>query len=272
LEIGIAERQTMGHERVSSLPRKSQKWVELVKKMGSMYSDDISVGAIAAQTLQNLRRQYEGLSRDEAVKTIFNFLVIFSRASRFDDPVRELRDSGVPFPDEPTLLSIVKVLRDHLPADDATSEYGQLAFAAAADALGQWYKDNATKQLPLFRPTSEFLESWNRLGSGSGFCELARLFFGRLTERYLNYFLDRAASASFPSIQQRNRFHQEIRSHVDEVSKHAFETAKITQSFAAGWFNAHAQDHVPGEREVEGFLALAFGKLRDELRREEEGA
>lgn len=261
----------MGHERVSSLPQKTQKWVDLVKKMGSMYSDGIPVETVAAQTLQNVRCQYENLSRDDAVKTVFTFLVVFSRACRFDDPIGELKDTGVPLPDEPTLLSIVKALRQQMPMDEAASEYGQLALAAAADALGQWYKDNSTKQLPLFKPTSDFLESWCRLGTGSGFCELSRLFFGRLTERYLNYFLDRAASATFPSIQQRNQFQHDIKSHVDDVSKHAFETAKITQSFAAGWFNAHARDHVPGEREVEGFLAIAFGKLRDELRREGEG-
>jgi hypothetical protein len=268
----------MGHERVSSLPRKTQKWVDLIKKMGSMYSDGIPVEVVAAQTLQNVRRQYENLSRDDTVisrddtvKTVFTFLVVFSRACRFDDPIGELKATGVPFPDEPTLLSIVKALRQQMPMREAASEYGQLALAAAADALGQWYKDNATTQLPLFKPTIDFLESWRRLGTGSGFCELSRLFFGRLTERYLNYFLDRAASATFPSLQQRNQFQHDVRSHVDDVSKHAFETAKITQSFAAGWFNGHARDHIPSEREVEGFLAIAFGKLRDELRREEEG-
>lgn len=261
----------MGHERVSSLPQKTQKWVDLVKKMGSMYSEGIPVASVAAQTLQNVRRQYESLSRDDAVRTVFTFLVAFSRAFRFDDPIGELKATGVPLHDEPTLLSIVKALRQQVPMGEAASEYGQLALAAAADALGQWYKDNATTQLPLFKPTSDFLESWRRLGTGSGFCELSRLFFGRLTERYLNYFLDRVASATSPSIQQRNQFQHDVKSHVDDVSKHAFETAKITQSFAAGWFNAHARDHVPGEREVEGFLAIAFGKLRDELRRGEEG-
>jgi hypothetical protein len=45
---------------------------------------------------------------------------------------------------------------------------------------------------------------------------------------------------------------------------------QITQSFAAGWFNAHARDKLPDNKEVEGFLAIAFGKLRDELRREGE--
>ncbi|HPA46772.1 MAG TPA: hypothetical protein PLG59_11020 [bacterium] len=235
-----------------------------------MYSDGIPVETIAAQTLSNVRHQYERLSRDEAVKTVFNFLLVFSRSCRSDDPVSELRDAGISLPDKPSPLSVVKELRQQMPTDEAASEYGQLALAAGADAIGQWHKDNPVVQPSLFKARSDFLESWGDLGSGSGFCELSRLFFGKLTERYLNYFLDRAASETLPSIHDRNRFEQDIKSHVDDVSKHAFETAKIGQSFAAGWFNRHARDRLPTEREVESFLAVQFGKLRDELRREGE--
>jgi hypothetical protein len=86
----------------------------------------------------------------------------------------------------------------------------------------------------------------------------------------LNYFLDRVTSATFKNIQQREQFHHEIHDHIDDISKHAFETAKITQSFAAGWFNKHTREKIPDSKEIEGFLSIAFGKLRDELRREEE--
>ncbi len=259
----------MGHERVGFLP-KTKKWTDLVKQMGEVYSSDVSIASVATQVLKNVQKQYETLFRDDSVKTIFAFLVAFSRACRFSNPRDELKASGIPISDQPTLLAIIKALQDHVPVLESTSEYGQLAVAAAGDAVGQWYTQNATAQLPLFKASEGFLESLNKLGNGSGFCELSRLYFGRLTERYLNYFLDRAASATFQDIQQRERFQQDIHSHVDDISKHAFETAKITQSFAAGWFNAHARDQIPNEREIEGFLSLAFGKLRDELRREEE--
>ncbi|MDD5085551.1 MAG: hypothetical protein PHE61_05860 [Candidatus Omnitrophica bacterium] len=259
----------MGHERVGFLP-KTKKWNDLVGQMGSVYSSGLPVASVAAQTLQNVRKRYETLFRDDTVKTVFAFLVVFSRACRFPDPRNQLQDSGIPIPDQPTLLSVVKALREQVPTHESASEYGQLALAAAADAIGQWHKQHATTQMPLFQPSSEFFESWRDLGNGAGFCELARLYFGKLTERYLNYFLDRAASATFPNIQQREQFQREIHSHVDDVSKHAFETAKITQSFAAGWFNAHTREGLPDAKEIEGFLAIAFGKLRDELRREGE--
>jgi hypothetical protein len=238
--------------------------------MGGVYASEVPIGALAAQTLQNVRQHYERLFQDDAVKSAFAFLVKFSHACRSEDPHEALRASGIPMAERATLLSIVRALKEQIPQHQAATEYGQITIGAAADAIGNWYKQNASQQMPLFKPSSEFLDSWRPLGDGSGFCELSRLFFGKVTERYLNYFLERAASATCPSLEHRERFQESIRSHVDAVSKHAFETAKITQSFAAGWFNGHARDRVPDDREIEGFLSVAFGKMRDELRREEQ--
>jgi hypothetical protein len=259
----------MGHERVGFLP-KTKRWNDLIRQMASVSSSEYPIALVSAQTLQNVRKRYETLFRDDAVKTAFTFLVAVSRACRYENPHAQLRDYGVSLPDQPTLLSVVKALHQQVPAHESSTEYGQLALSAAADAIGQWHKQHSLNQISLFQPSSELFESWRNLGRGAGFCELTRLYFGKLTERYLNYFLDRAASAVFPNIQQRELFQSEIRSHIDDVSKHAFETAKITQSFAAGWFNAHTQDKMPDVKEIDGFLSLAFGKLRDELRREGE--
>lgn len=259
----------MGHERVSFLP-KTKRWNDIVKQMGEVYASEVSAASIAAQTLQNVRKRYKTLFQDDVVKTIFEFLVAFARACRSPDPQNQFQLSKIRLPDQPTLLSIVKALRDCIPSLEATSEYGQLAFAAAADAFGQWHKQHVTTQVPLLQSPPDYYESWRDLGSGGGFCELARLYFGKLTERYLNYFLDRVASATFKNIELRDRFQNEIHNHIDEVSKHAFETAKITQSFAAGWFTAHTREGVPDSNQIKGFLAVAFGKLSDELRREQE--
>jgi hypothetical protein len=259
----------MGHERVGLLP-KTKKWNDLVRQVGSVYTSEFPVASIAATTLQNVRKRYEALFRDDTVKEVFAFLVTFSRACRFPNTSNELKNSGIFMSEQPTPLSIIKALHQRVPKHEATSEYGQLALAAAADAIGQWHKQHSTIQMPMFKPSPEFFESWRDLGKGAGFCELARLYFGKLTERYLNYFLDRAASAKLPNIQQRDRLQHDIKKYIDDISKHAFETAKITQSFAAGWFTAHTREGLPDPQEIEGFLAIAFGKLRDELRREEE--
>ena len=259
----------MGHERVGFLP-KTQRWNELVRQMGEIYPSDVHIATIANQTLKIVRRRYETLSTDEAVKGVFTFLVAFSHACRFQNATGQLQDSGIRMAEQPSLLSVIKALHEYVPTQETASEYGQLAIAAGADAIGQWHKLHSTSQLSLFKPSVDFLESWRDVGDGAGFCDLSRLYFGKLTERYLNYFLDRAASATFSSIKLREQFQKGIQAHIDNVSKHAFETAKITESFAAGWFNKNARERVPDSKEIGGFLSVAFGKLRDELRREEE--
>ena len=90
---------------------------------------------------------------------------------------------------------------------------------------------------------------------------MAHAYFAAFTKRYLDYFLDREASAVIPTIEERERFD-------DGVARHAAETARITQSFAAGWFNGHTKEGMPTLGEVQGFLGVAFGKLREELLRE----
>lgn len=176
----------MGHERVGFLP-KTKRWKCLVRQIASISSSEIPVSLVAAQTLQNVRKQYETLCSDDAVRTVFTFLVTVSRTCRFENPPAQLRDYGVSLLDQASLLSIVKALHQQLPAHEPSTEYGQLALGAATDTIGRWHKQHSSDQVPLFQPASEFFESWRNLGKGSGFCELSRLHFGRLTERYLHY-------------------------------------------------------------------------------------
>ena len=70
------------------------------------------------------------------------------------------------------------------------------------------------------------------------------------------------------SISDRDRLATQLREHIDGVSRFAFETSRITQSFAAAWFNNHARDRYPSKDESRGFLSFAFGKMREELKRE----
>jgi hypothetical protein len=261
----------MGHERIA-LPPKSQRWTSLADQICGFYSADFPVDEIAAHTLENVRTRYERLCKDDAVKAVFSYMIKLARASGTDDPQKALHNSGISFAGNPSLISLVNSLKSQVPHDAVASEYGQLAIAAASDALGGWYRDHSAQQLDLFKSPDPFFGKWQALANGSGFCELSRLFFGKLTERYLNYFLERSASAACPSLEHRELFRQGIRHYLSDVSLHAFESAKITQSFAAGWYNKHAIKQEPSEKEVEGFLSVAFGKMREELRREGEPA
>lgn len=261
----------MGHERLGLLP-KTRKWNDLVREISMMDGDAVQSSAIAAHTLRNVRTRYSALIRDSTVFAALKFLVVFSYSFKHENPLSILESHNIILPEEPTLLSVVKAMRASVSSVESDSlEYQQLAISAAADALSDWHALHQTSQLTLLDSMGEQYDPWRNLGNGSGFCELARLYYSNLTEKYLNYFLERTASDTIPDIERRQLFRKDMECHFDAVSKHAFETSKITQSFAAGWFNKNIQVGMPEDSAIRKFIYKSFGKLQSELMIEEEG-
>lgn len=257
----------MGHERLGVLPR-TKKWRDVVAAISTSNMSDSQVSDIAKTTIENVRSQYRRILLDDGVKAAFEFLVIFSIASRFQDPSHKLYSFDINVTNNPTPLSVAKAAHQWVTKRANSLEYAQLAKCAVGDAIVIWHKQNQPKQERLFKLPDEPFEIWRKAGKGSGFCELSRLFFAKFTERYLKYFLDREASSVTTSVEERNQFQQQIERRIDDISNHAFETSKITQSYAAGWFNKYAKEGIPDDAAIEGFLEYSFGKMREELLRE----
>lgn len=254
----------MGHERLGTLPR-TRPWRVLVEKIAAFDTPGIDVSDIAEQTLRNVNVQFRRAYEDEGVNAAFRFLVELSAAFVTPDSEQRLRKVGIR---QLTPLSLTLALKRWISEEVESPEYAEIAVSAASDAIVGWYEKNKTSQAQLFEPTDESIDTWRKAGNGAGFCELARRFFAKFTERYLNYFLDRAASAALWDIDKRDRLTQELHDHIDEISQYAFETSKITQSFAAGWFNKNVKDGISEKAVIKGFLRRSFGKIRDELLRE----
>jgi hypothetical protein len=257
----------MGHEREGVLP-KTQRWRELVQNIANVGEADVDIAGIVKQTTDNIRDRLSHIEGDESVLAAFKFLVTLAVSSRATSPSEALRESGIDVPPSPSPIALAKALQRWMPTDAPSLEYARIAQNAAVDAIASWLGREESAEDNLFGIAPQPFDVWRKAANGAGFCELSRTFFGKFTERYLNYFLEREASAVLPNVQQRERFADALGRHVDDVSRHAFETAKITQSFAAGWFNANARVGVPSDASFRGFLRLALGKLREELRRE----
>lgn len=256
----------MGHERGGGFP-KSRRWKSLVRQITQFSGVEGEAQTIATNTLENVRSRFAPIQNDAGVKEAFKFLVALSVSSKSQPPETELRQ-GLTVPLDRAPLMLAKELQKWLDKNHESPEYARLAQCAANDAITLWYSQR-TREGALFPSTNEQLEVWRAASTGSGFCELARLFFAKFTERYLNYFLAREASSLCNSVRQRDLLEHQIREHISALSKHAFETAKITQSFAAGWFNKNTKEGFPSDEEITGFLTIAFGKIREELRREQ---
>jgi hypothetical protein len=257
----------MGHERLGILP-KTKPWIRIVDELTSSDLTEDKVEVVARQTLQNVQNRLSRIDEDSGVVASFKFLVTLAVSAQFDNPLSFLSDSGVDISTNASPYFIAKALHKYVESNIGSLEYGEIARAAAVDSISTWHDKNS-QQLRMFDTDKNSVETWRGTGRGDGFCEISRMFFAKTTERYLNYFLERALSASVKTLEERDSLRTRLTEHVDIASKHAFETAKITQSFAAGWFNKHADQKLPSDGEIRSFLRIAFGKLREELRREE---
>lgn len=255
----------MGHERVGVLP-KSKQWRQVVHGLSSLATHPGRVDAVATDTLGLVRERFRALQNDASVHSAFAFLVRLAVASR-GGGVPALVGSAKAQADIAPIV-VAMALKRHVAPTVGNLEHGALSQEAAVDAVARWHAARKEGRQESLFGGDLANDPWGGLGGGAGFCELSRQYFASLTERYLNYFLEREAASALGSIQARQAVRDELRAHVDAVSQHAFETALITQSFAAGWFNANAARGAPSDEEIGRFVAHAMGKMRGELNRE----
>ena len=256
----------MGHERIGGVPH-TERWHAVISGLESesMSADDVA--ALAQTVLDNVQDRFESLHRDSGVLAAFQFLIALAKASHKDSLGGAETTPTIDLTAETTTLQLVKSLRAWVDGHSGSLEYADLAKKAAGDTIAVWAAEHAPKQT-LFESKTPIREVWQRANTAAGFCTLSRVFFSRFTARYLNYFICREASSSSTSLADRDRLDVQLAEQIDGVSRFSFETARITQSFAAGWFNKHARDAPPTNLRLEGFLATAFGKMREDLSRE----
>ncbi len=258
----------MGHERVGYLP-KSQKWKSIVEKIKDFSTSNDNVVDIATETTKNVRSRFNNIEQDGGVVNAFKFLVLLVHASKLSDPNSFLKSNGIVLSKDFSVFQLVKSAQDYIAPHQDSKEYSTFAYQSMMDTIGEWSLKNQVQQTLIFDGNKNPFDIWTKAANGAGFCELSRTFFGKVTERYLKYFLERELSSKVKTLYDREQFVKKLETHVNEVSKHAFETAKIAQSYAAGWYNNNAKSDAPTESAIKGFLSFAFKKISSELLREE---
>jgi hypothetical protein len=260
----------MGHERIGYLP-KTQKWTNIVDKIKVFNTDNDNISDIASNTTKNVRIRFKNIEQDGGVIAAFKYLVLLTYASKLSNPEKFLKTEGINLPHAFNIFDLTKSVQDFVAKSEKSKEYSTFAVQSMNDTISEWSRNQSVQQILSFDKTQNNFDIWQKAATGDGFCELSRTFFAKFTGRYLKYFLEREASSKIQSLSNRQLFIKKLEGHVAEISKHAFETAKIAQSFAAGWYNKNAIDKVPSDSSMKGFLSFAFEKLNSELLREEHG-
>jgi hypothetical protein len=254
----------MGHIRRALLPR-TKKWEDILHDLGNYSMERSNVSQISKKTLDNVKARFSDIEEDRAVNSGFKFVLYLSYASRLENPYEFLRSKNIQVGSNASVLNVAKAINAWIKDVKGSTEYISLTKAATIEAVSEWFQKNHSPQTNIFDGKVNNFDTWRKLSTGSGFCEIARLYFSKFTEKYLSYFLEREASSQIRNFADRERFSHDLEQHLDQISKHSFEISKITESFAAGWFNKNVKEGLPSETTISRFISFAFTKLRNEL-------
>jgi len=260
----------MGHLRTGVLPR-TRHWLSVVEAVAlASGREDLDTREIAHRTLIASRDALNLLPGDPVLQRCYSFLAALAVAGGSKNPFEEARQLGLEISSEPDKFALSRALRLWIgdpPERQRNPEFAAMARQATVDAVVSWINTHQPVQESLL-PLDDPYFPWRAASTGSGFCELSRVFFSKFMQRYMGYFLSRVTSHEFASVDERMRFDEAVNSEMDKIAQHALETTKLIQSFSAGWFNKRAVNRLPEAAEVQGFLKHCFAKFREELRRE----
>jgi len=258
----------MGHIRTGFLPRTKQ-WNAIVDQL-SLFGGDVDiVPRIANDTLTAIKKTYTAMPFDESVHKAIVFLATLAFSARQANQIAYLKSLGYVVDEKLSLFSLVLSAQKLIKTETGSLEINKIAKDAAMQAIITYHETHKNNQLTLFGGESE--NPIQSAGSGSAFCEMARSFFAAFTDRQIKYYVERIAASAINDYGEINKFIDALSAQSNAIASHAFETSKIVQSFAAGWFNKHAASHPPSETDVTNFLRISFEKMREEFRREADG-
>lgn len=253
----------MGHNHLGKLPR-TRKWRDVVTLLaaGSALEDIAFKAGVAAEDGLHASRNDPGFVR------VCWLIAQIPLAARSEDFVGGLRSLGLEVGDAPDLFEIAsaftKALDTHVARHGGRTDFGEMAQLAAVESLFA----GASRTLPTLytaRP-DDVRRAIGRLASGQHFGELGEEFFGRLTQRHLQYFLSRELANHV------GKEGRQLRTIADQVAfnaalgLHCRETALIVREFSGDWFakGAYHRGELT-EQQAGRFAAHALRKIRSEL-------
>jgi len=254
----------MGHERVGLLPS-TKRWQAVVTGIAAFSGGNDTTASLASKTMRNVASQFVAMQHDGGVIDSFSCLLLLVEASKKSDPITYLAGVGLPLSPQFSSLELARALKQHMQGNEANREYSAFASQALIDTVRQWTQQQQSQQLLAFSGSTDAFDPWRKAANPGGFSELSHLFFGSFLSRYLNYFLEREASARITTMVDREIFSTRLEAHSREITASALDTAKVTQSFAAGWYASHAKKQLPTKAVVEKFLDYALTKLSKTL-------
>jgi hypothetical protein len=262
----------MGHTRLGTIP-KTQQWKDIVGQFagtavaGAMTSP-ANVASIAAKTLDATEEGLNRATEDPGVRYTFFLMTQVALASRTPEWENTLRKHGVHIAPDSTVFDLTAQLQDAIDryvsrTRSGATDLSEIAQKSAGEAIASL---TASRAGNLFGSETDVRDAVRPLSTKRGFGELGQRFFGAFVARFLNFYLSRVTAATLGSPGLRDlvdvtEFNRSLRMHCNQ-------SARIVRDFCGQWYSKTEYQKGISLENTSGFLAVAFEKLRSELKQQ----
>jgi hypothetical protein len=253
----------MGHIRLGTLPQ-TRRWEQVVE----LVAHDGTAGAVAAAALRAAEKGFAEAAEDEGLGRAVWLLTQLPLAARDPSYLDRLRSLGIVVEANPGIMELVgaftDAVDDHMRRSGGRTDFGEMAQMAAAETLTVLLGERSRS---LFGTSAEDVQhAAAAFATTAQFSALAREFFGRLTRRFLMFFLSR----ELPSHVGGARRFASVTDHVAfdaAFDLHCRQASQIVEEFAGGWFSKANWEQRVTPDTARAFAWVALKKIRTELRK-----
>ncbi|MCK6619732.1 MAG: hypothetical protein L6Q94_04505 [Calditrichia bacterium] len=253
----------MGHNFHRNLPL-YPKW----KKVIRLLEEGAGIPEIAAATIDASREGVEELIKDRcSIYALWLLTQIPSAASSEDFPQR-LQQLNLPVSEDPNLFDIMgafsKAVDTYVEEKGEPSDFVEMVQMSAVESL----TDIAGGDSPtLFQETtSKIQDRLKEYDSAEHFRDLAREFFGRLVNRYMDTFL----STELPNHVGENKRFANISEYTqfsESLYAYSRSASRKVEEFAGNWYSRTRFNGGITEKKAGDFLQEAMTMVTTELER-----
>jgi hypothetical protein len=256
----------MGHTRLGLLPR-TRRWQEVIGFVAGGAGAEQVINA----TLHAAENGVAGAANDRGLVESFWSLTQVVNAAKEADFAGAMKARGFDVSPSPTLPAVVAAVSESVDQSmngpGARTDLGELAHNAAAETLSTIVAETAGG---LFGPTPAAVkQALAAYSTPAQFGSLGRLFFGRLMDKVVQYYVSKTSALNvgpgqrFVTLSAKREFDQ-------AVALHCREAALIVQKFAGEWKDKtewKSRGEAITREQVRGFTHVAMNKLVAELKK-----
>ncbi len=254
----------MGHIRIGTLPA-NKKWKEVV----GLVTEGADVGKVAESTLYASNLAFKTVQNDFAFREAVWMLTQLGVAGEKGNPARHLSAVGIDIEHAESVVDVAMSLANELDrrvdAQRTRSDFGEMAQRALISAV----TEHLQEKMPTLIDSSEeeVFTAVQKIAKKKDFGQLARRFFSKFTNQYLEYFLSKTVPAQVGNADRPFATTAQVREFEEALSTHCEEAAAIVQEFSGDWLS---KNRFEGGGDINRETAEKFGwyaldKMRSEL-------